>query len=102
MAEWKMICKVEDIPQLGSRVVASADGNIAVFRTSGDEVFALRDKCPHQGGALSLGLVHGTQVTCPMHGWKLHLDSGEAVAPDVGCARRYPTKIENGAVFLEI
>ncbi|MBI4743050.1 MAG: nitrite reductase small subunit NirD [Betaproteobacteria bacterium] len=102
MAEWKMICKVEDIPQLGSRVVTSADGNIAVFRTSGDEVFALRDKCPHKGGALSLGLVHGTQVTCPMHGWKLHLDSGEAVAPDVGCARRYPIRVEGNAVFLEI
>jgi nitrite reductase (NADH) small subunit len=37
-----------------------------------------------------------------MHGWKLRLGSGEAVAPDVGCARRYPSKIEDGAVFLEI
>ena len=102
MAEWKMICRVEDIPQLGSRVLASAEGNIAVFRTSSDAVFALRDQCPHKGGPLSQGLVHGDQVTCPMHGWKLRLESGEAVAPDVGCARRYPSKIEDGAVFLEI
>jgi nitrite reductase (NADH) small subunit len=102
MAEWKMICRVEDIPQLGSRVLASAEGDIAVFRTSNDEVFALRDRCPHKGGPLSQGLVHGDQVTCPMHGWKLRLESGEAVAPDVGCARRYPSKIEDGAVFLEI
>ena len=102
MAEWKMICRVEDIPQLGSRVLASAEGNIAVFRTSSDAVFALRDQCPHKGGPLSQGLVHGEQVTCPMHGWKLHLDTGEVVAPDVGCARRYPSKIEDGAVFLEI
>jgi nitrite reductase (NADH) small subunit len=102
MAEWKMICRVEDIPQLGSRVLTSAEGNIAVFRTSSDAVFALRDRCPHKGGPLSQGLVHGDQVTCPMHGWKLRLGSGEAVAPDVGCARRYPSKIEDGAVFLEI
>ena len=102
MAEWKMICRIEDIPQLGSRVLASAEGNIAVFRTSSDAVFALRDQCPHKGGPLSQGLVHGDQVTCPMHGWKLRLESGEAVAPDVGCTRRYPSKIEDGAVFLEI
>ncbi|WP_263771926.1 nitrite reductase small subunit NirD [Propionivibrio soli] len=102
MAEWKMICRVEDVPRLGSRVVKSAAGDIAVFRTSTDEVFALRDACPHKGGPLSQGLVHGTQVTCPLHGWRLHLDSGEAVAPDVGCARRYSSKVEGGAVFLEI
>ena len=102
MADWKMICKIEDIPQLGSRVVKSAEGDIAVFRTSSDEVFALRDKCPDKAGPLSQGLVHGKQVTCPLHGWKLHLDSGEVVAPDVGCSRRYPTKVDGGNVFLEI
>ena len=102
MADWKKICALGEIPTLGSRVVKSADGDIAVFRTSSDEVFALRDKCPHKGGPLSQGLVHGTHVTCPLHGWKLCLDSGEAVAPDVGCARRYPIKVDGDAVFIEI
>ena len=102
MADWKLICNVEDIPPLGSRVVKSAEGDIAVFRTSSNEVFALRDQCPHKGGPLSQGLVHGTQVTCPLHGWRLHLDSGEVVAPDAGCSRRYPIKVDGNAVFLEI
>ncbi|MEF8731725.1 MAG: nitrite reductase small subunit NirD [Candidatus Accumulibacter meliphilus] len=102
MADWKSICKLDDIPRLGSRVVRSMNGDIALFRTSSDEVFALRDQCPHKGGPLSQGLVHGNQVTCPLHGWKLRLDSGEAVAPDQGCARRYPIRIESGTVFLDI
>ena len=102
MAEWKRVCKVEDIPQLGARVVRSAEGDIAVFRTAQDAVFALRDKCPHKGGPLSQGLVHGEQVTCSLHGWKLRLDNGEAVAPDVGCARRYPTRGEGDAGVIEI
>ena len=55
-----------------------------------------------KGGPLSQGLVHGDQVTCAMHGWKLRLDTGEAVAPDVGCARRYPTRVDGGTVYLEI
>ena len=102
MAEWKSICKLDDIPRLGSRIVRSMNGDIALFRTSSDEVFALRDRCPHKGGPLSQGLVHGNQVTCPLHGWRLRLDSGEAVAPDQGCSRRYPIRIESGTVFLVI
>ena len=102
MDGWKSICKLEDIPRLGSRVVRSTSGDIAVFRTSTNAVFALRDQCPHKGGPLSQGLVHGNQVTCPLHGWKLRLDSGEAVAPDEGCSRRFPVRIESGTVFLQI
>ena len=102
MADWKSICKLDDIPRLGSRVVRSMNGNIALFRTSSDEVFALRDQCPHKGGPLSQGLVHGNQVTCPLHGWKLRLDSGEAVAPGEVCTPRYPIRDEIGTVFLEI
>ena len=102
MAEWKSICKLDDIPRLGARVVRSTSGDIAVFRTSSDDVFALLDQCPHKGGPLSQGLVHGNQVSCPLHGWKLRLDSGEAVAPDAGCSRRFPIRIENGTVFLHL
>jgi len=101
-AEWKMICALEDIPRLGSRVVKSAAGDLAVFRTSDDSVFALHDKCPHKGGPLSQGIVHGRQVTCPLHGWKIGLDSGEAAAPDVGHCARFEVKIENGTVFLAV
>ncbi|MBK7898988.1 MAG: nitrite reductase small subunit NirD [Azonexus sp.] len=104
MSDWKQVCTLEDIPRLGSRVVRhEEDGgviDIAIFRTQG-EVFALRNKCPHKGGPLSEGIVHGKQVTCPLHGWKLYLETGEAVAPDVGCARRYPVKVEDGVVFIQ-
>ena len=85
MSNWKLICKLEDIPQLGSRVVKpGTGGDIAIFRTSDDEVFALHDKCPHKGGPLSQGIVHGKRVTCPLHGWNIGLEDGQAVAPDVG------------------
>ncbi len=67
MSNWRLICKLDDIPQLGSRVVQrQGGGDIAVFRNAGDEVFALHDKCPHKGGPLSQGIVHGKRVTCPL------------------------------------
>lgn len=97
---WIRICAVEEIPRLGSRVVQRMAGNIAVFRSAADRVFALLDHCPHQGGPLSQGLVHGESVTCPLHNWNIDLASGEARAPDQGCARHFPVKVDNGEVFL--
>ncbi len=98
---WTRICTVSDIPHLGSRVLERDEGNIAIFRTAADTVFALLDRCPHKGGALSLGIVHGESVTCPLHAWNIDLASGVARAPDEGCARRFPVRVdEDGAVFL--
>ena len=63
MSEWKVICRVEDIPVLGSRRVARDKGmDVAVFRNDQNEVFALLDRCPHKGGPLSQGIVFGTSV----------------------------------------
>jgi len=101
-AAWTRICQVDDIPLLGSRVVERASGNIAVFRTAGETIFALLDRCPHKGGPLSQGIVHGVTVTCPLHSWQIDLSSGEARAPDAGCARHYPVKVESGDVFLAL
>ena len=102
LSGWITIGKVDDIPQLGARIVQTADGDIAVFRTADDEVFALRDRCPHKGGPLSQGIVYGKRVACPLHDWKIHLDSGMAVAPDEGCAASYPVRVENGEVRLSL
>ena len=99
---WIEIGSLNDIPKLGARVVESEQGDIAVFRTAADEVFALRDKCPHKGGPLSQGIVHGKRVACPLHDWKINLDSGLAVAPDEGCAAYYPVKLEGEAVYLSL
>ena len=101
MTNWIKVGSVEDIPPLGARVVRSAHGDIAVFRNAENEVFALLDKCPHKGGPLSQGIVFGRKVACPLHGWNIRLEDGVAVAPDVGCAQRFETRVENGVVLLK-
>jgi nitrite reductase (NADH) small subunit len=102
MSNWKKVCPIDEIPRLGSRQVKSESGIIAVFRTSDDQIFALRDRCPHKGGSLSQGIVTDKVVTCPLHSWKIQFESGEAVAPDKGCAKPYPTKVEDGLVWIEL
>ena len=102
MTEWKLICRVEDIPVLGSRRVARPQGlDVAVFRSASHEVFALLDRCPHKGGPLSQGIVFGTRVACPMHNWTIGLCDGQASAPDEGCTPKFTVKVEDGAVYLD-
>ncbi len=103
MSQWKLICQVDDIPVLGSRRVARANGpEVAIFRNAEGEVFALLDRCPHKGGPLSQGIVFGRSVACPLHNWTIGLADGCAQAPDVGCTPRFAVKVENGTVSLDI
>jgi nitrite reductase (NADH) small subunit len=99
-AAWRDVGAIEDIPRQGARVVATPGGNVAIFRTADDAVFALDDRCPHKAGPLSQGIVHGARVTCPLHNWTIDLASGEAVAPDAGCTRTIPVRIEGGRILL--
>ena len=100
---WTAICPLGEIPRAGSRVVQQPGAdNIAVFRASDDHVFAVLDRCPHKGGPLSAGLVHGHSVTCPLHSWTIALDNGQALAPDQGCARTVAVKVEAGTVYLNL
>ena len=105
MNNWSEVVALEDIPQLGSRVLqvenVADTMNIAVFRTASDDVFAMKDECPHKQGPLSQGIVHGTSVTCPLHNWKIDLASGQALGPDEGCTNVFPVKVENGMVFID-
>jgi nitrite reductase (NADH) small subunit len=100
--DWFAVCSVEEIPVLGSRRVARPGLiDVAVFRNSEDQVFALLDRCPHKGGPLSQGIVFGTSVACPLHNWTIGLDDGCAREPDVGCTPRFSLKVDAGTVYLD-
>jgi len=99
--EWTEIGRAEDIPRQGARVVKTDKGDIAVFRTAEDEIYAIRNCCPHKGGPLSEGIVYGATVACPLHNLSLDLKSGQAVAPDDGCVTTYPVRLEGGLIYLD-
>lgn len=99
---WFDIGALDRIPRRGARVVKTPRRDIAVFRTASDEIFALENRCPHKGGPLSEGIVHGRKVACPLHNWIIDLESGAATGADHGCARRFPVKIEKGRIYIEM
>ena len=99
---WTDVGAVTDIPLRGARRVPTPEGDIAVFRTGDGQVFALRDQCPHKGGPLSQGIVHGHAVACPLHNWTIDLATGEPTGADAGkgCAPVVPLRIEGGRILL--
>jgi len=99
--QWVDVGGIEDVPLRGARTVATGHGNIAVFKAVDGTLFALWDRCPHRGGPLSQGIIHGHAVTCPLHNWIISLETGNALGADSGCVRKLPLKVESGRICLD-
>ncbi|UWQ17434.1 nitrite reductase small subunit NirD [Jannaschia sp. M317] len=101
MSTWIDVSALDAIPRRGARVVKTALGCVAVFRTAEDSVHALDNRCPHKGGPLAEGIVHGASVTCPLHNWVFSLETGLAQGADEGRVATYPARVEGGRVLLD-
>ncbi len=97
---WIDIGALDDVPLRGARIVKTAMGCVAVFRTDLEEVFAASNTCPHKHGPLAEGIVHGQSVTCPLHNWVFDLNTGEAKGEDARIAT-YPVRAENGRILID-
>lgn len=97
---WISIGSVEDIPKRGARCVVTPLGRIGVFRAADDRIFAIEDRCPHKGGPLTQGIVHGTSVTCPLHNWVISLETGKAQGADDGAVNTIEVRVEDGHIAI--
>ena len=100
MSIWIDIGALGDLPLRGSRCVQTPTGKVGVFRTADDRVFAIRNECPHKGGPLTEGIVHGHSVTCPLHNWVISLETGQAQGADEGAVETIPVRVEGDRVLL--
>jgi nitrite reductase (NADH) small subunit len=102
--KWIQITSVDDIPCREGRVIRLGALSVAVFNT-GERFFAVENRCPHSGGPLADGIVAGNTVTCPLHNWKICIESGNVVKPcasDAPSLRTFPVRVENGIVMLAV
>lgn len=99
MSQFIDIAALADIPRQGARLVKTPVGCVAVFRTADDQVYAIDDRCPHKGGPLSEGIVHGTQVTCPLHAAVFDLTNGQG--SDGWQVKTHAVQVKGGRVLLD-
>lgn len=98
--KWIDIGHIEDIPVCGARIVKTPVGCIGLFRTDTAKVFAASNQCPHKGGPLSEGIVHGQKVTCPLHNWVFDLTTGKAAEEDARI-ETYPVRLQGDRILLD-
>ena len=103
-SRWVKVTVVENIPAREGRAVLVGHQELALFNL-GDRFLATDSRCPHQGGPLCDGIVTGSTVVCPLHAWKVDLESGAVMRPTHGtghCVGTYPTKVEDGVVSIQL
>lgn len=103
MKKWVRVTEAKNIPIREGRAVQIGNEEVAVFNL-GDRFLAIENRCPHRGGPLSDGIVTGSTVVCPLHAWKVCLESGEVTKPaeERACVTSYRTRQENGLVLIEL
>jgi nitrite reductase (NADH) small subunit len=101
--QWIRITTADNVPPREGRAVKVGDREIAVFNL-GDRFLAVDNRCPHKGGPLADGIVAGNAAVCPLHAWRINLETGhvERPATEHACVRKYATKIEGDVVLLEV
>src|SRR3974377_867076 len=77
------------------------DNSYAVCNVRG-EVYALDGICPHAGGPLGQGALHGEVLVCPWHAWEYDCRTGANIGSDDLTIDKVPTKLENGDVFIDV
>lgn len=103
MRDWIRITQIENIPLREGRTVKIGGEEIAIFNL-GKRFLAVANRCPHRGGPLADGIVSGESVICPLHGWKVCLESGDVERPKEpqSCTQTYPVRVVDGVVMLRM
>jgi len=100
---WLRVCGDDELAHGRARTLETAAGRIAVFRTENDALYAIEDRCPHRGAALSQGVLYDLcKVACPDHGWTIDLRTGEAEAPERGEVRTFAVMLTDGGIFVSV
>lgn len=101
---WVRATCVENVPLREGREVLVGGLRLAFFNL-GHRYLAVDNQCPHKQGPLADGIVSGASVVCPLHAWRINLETGEVERPAAGagrCVQVYPTRVEDGVISVEV
>lgn len=101
MSTWQDVGGADSVVESGT-LTAEVDGMAVLVVRCGTELYAIEDRCTHDGEPLEGAEVEACQIICPRHGARFCVRSGEALTPPAYEAlRTYPVRIENGRILVE-
>jgi nitrite reductase (NADH) small subunit len=99
---WIKITQIGNIPLREGRAVKVGRREIAIFHLP-ERYLAIDNMCPHNQGPLCDGIVKGTTVVCPLHGWNVCLESGRVVKPDLPVGvNSYQVRVTEGIIEVDM
>jgi nitrite reductase/ring-hydroxylating ferredoxin subunit len=95
--------KVGSVSKLppGSVMQAEVGENTYAICNAGGELFALDGICPHAGGPLGQGALHGYTLVCPWHAWEYDCRTGASDLDDDLKVDKFAVKVEGDDIFIE-
>lgn len=95
------VCKEDELAPGDVRTVFILASSVAVFRL-GDRLYGLETVCKHEGACIANGTVDGTVVTCPEHGWRYDIPTGECLEKSDSKLKTYTAYMENGCIWIDV
>ena len=80
MAGFVKVAKTDEVAPGQGKMVEVSGKKIALFNVEGS-IYGIDDTCTHRGGPLSEGSLDGKEVTCPWHGARFNVTTGEVLGP---------------------
>jgi nitrite reductase (NADH) small subunit len=102
MPHFVPVASFDELNETQGKAVRVNNLLIALFKLTSGQVYAVENSCPHIGAPLDNGLIEDKNIICLWHGWSFSLESGiSSNCPGVSI-KTYPTKVQDGQVFIEI
>ena len=101
MAQLTKVASKSDIPPGTGKVVQVGGKAIAVFNCDG-AFYAIDNTCKHRGGPLGEGMVSGTSVSCPWHGWEYDVTSGACQMDPAITVPTFPVTVQGDDVLVSV
>jgi nitrite reductase/ring-hydroxylating ferredoxin subunit/alkylhydroperoxidase/carboxymuconolactone decarboxylase family protein YurZ len=97
---WHDVMATRSLRVGAARRVAGDGRGLFVQRDA--EGFSVHDsRCPHQGTDIPAAALAGCTLTCPQHGLRYDLRSGECATPGQPPLRRLPSRVEGGRLLVQ-
>ena len=101
MSQWQYVTTTADVPVREGRRVRVGELELALFNL-GDRYLAVDNACPHRRGPLADGIVAGASVFCPLHAWKIALETGCVESGGEGQVNTYPVRVVDHKIYITL
>lgn len=95
--------KAADVSDFESKRIISVTilgRKVGIIKGENSEFYAIEVGCKHQGADITRGHISGNTATCPRHGWKFDLLSGECLNQNASRLKKYGLKIEGDIIMI--